>query len=628
MVRKYERIESVFKVLSDRIFIIDKNGFFTDFVPSTKVTYFINPDKIVGSSIFDIFSKEEALKHLAVFRKTIETGIDSIFEYNMTENGKTSFYEAAISKLNDSEVISIVRDITKRVEAETALKNSEKRFRDLVDLLPEALFETDINMVYTYANKKGLEFFGYDENDLAKGINCLDLIIPAERERGKNNVMKKFYGGVETSSEYTGLRKDGSTFPILLHSSPLFKDGKPSGIRGIVIDMTIQKKVDESFYQTQKLESIGFLAGGIAHDFNNLMLGLFGSVEIAKNELENSNYEAARNALLNSMTAFNRAKDLTHQLLTFAKGGIPNKKTGDIKKTVKEAVKFSLSGSNIAYKFECEENIPLCNFDQNQISQVIENIVINAKQAMSDKGSISIKVQSVSIDRNPNEFFYPGEYIKISIKDNGTGIPEEYKKKIFDPFFTTKKSGSGLGLATSWSIIKRHNGVLDLESELGKGSTFHIYLPVCNETINIEVEKNSGAFLSHGRILLMDDEYLIREVAGKMLSDAGFIVEKAVSGEEAVELYIKAIETDQRFDAVILDLTIPGGMGGKETVEKLIHIDPEVVAIASSGYSEDAIIANPGEYGFSASLPKPYLKDVFANTITEVIMTKRSRHKP
>jgi nitrogen-specific signal transduction histidine kinase/ActR/RegA family two-component response regulator len=440
--------------------------------------------------------------------------------------------------------------------------------------------------------------------------------------------MKKFCGGVETSSEYTGLRKDGTTFPILLHSSPLFKDGKPFGIRGIVIDMTIQKTIDESFYQTQKLESIGFLAGGIAHDFNNLILGLFGSVEIAKNELENLNYEAAKNALVNSMTAFSRAKDLTHQLLTFAKGGIPNKKTGDIRKTIQEAVKFCLSGSNIAYKFEIEENIPLCNFDQNQISQVIENIVINAKQAMSEKGTILITVKSVMISKNPNEFFYPGEYIKISIKDSGVGIPEEYRKKIFDPFFTTKKSGSGLGLATSWSIIKRHNGILDLESELGKGSTFHIYLPVSSETVNMEAEKNSGSFINQGRILLMDDEFLIREVAGKMLSDAGFSVEKAVSGEEAVELYIKAMKTDKKFDAVILDLTIPGGMGGKETVEKLLDIDPEVVAIASSGYSEDSIIADPGEYGFSASLPKPYLKDAFANTIMEVILAKRSGHKP
>ncbi|HPS29749.1 MAG TPA: PAS domain S-box protein [bacterium] len=623
MVKNYERIESIFKVLSDRIFIIDKNGLFTGFVQSANLTYLIQPDKIIGSSIFDIFSKDEASKHIAIFRKTIETGIDNVFEYSMTENGKTFFYEAVISKLNDSEVISIVRDITKRVCTETALRKNEKKFRDFVDLLPEALFEADINMIYTYANKKSFEFFGYNQDDFDKGINCLDLIIPSERETVKKNVMKKIYGESETHSEYTGLRKDGSTFPILIHSSLLFEDGKPSGIRGIVVDMTIQKKIDESVFQAQKLESIGFLAGGIAHDFNNLILGLFGSVEIAKNELENNNLEAAKNALTNSMTAFNRAKDLTHQLLTFAKGGIPNKKIGDIRKTLQEAVAFSLSGSNITSKFEIEENIPMCNFDPNQISQVIENIVINAKQAMSDRGTIFINVKSVSTGKNPNEFFYPGEYLKISIKDNGIGIPEEYRKKIFDPFFTTKKSGSGLGLATSWSIIKRHNGILDLESELGKGSTFHIYLPVSNEAINMEVEKKPEAIMNHGRILLMDDEFLIREVAGKMLSDAGFVVEKAVSGEEAVEFYMKAMETGQKFDAVILDLTVPGGMGGKETVEQLLNIDPEVVAIASSGYSEDSIIANPEEYGFSASLPKPYLKDVFANTIMEVILAKK-----
>jgi len=575
MVRKYERIESVFRALSDRIFIIDRDGFFTDFVPSSKVTYLINPDKIVGSSIFDIFPADEASKHLDAFRKTIETGIDSIFEYSIIENGKTSFFEAAISRLNDSEIISVVRDITKKVDAEAALKNSEKRFRDLADLLPEAIFETDMNMIYTYANKKAFEFFGYDQNDFDKGIFCLDLIIPSERELGRQNIIRKFQGDFETSSEYTGLRKDGTTFPILLHSSPLFKDGKPSGIRGIVIDMTIQKRIDESFYQTQKLESIGLLAGGIAHDFNNLILGLFGSVEIARNEIASGNCESAENALRNSMTAFNRAKDLTHQLLTFAKGGIPNKKTGDIKKTIQESAQFALSGSNIAYKFEYEDDLPLCNFDPNQISQVIENIVINAKQAMSGRGTILIKAESTTLDKNPDEFIYPGKYIKISIKDSGIGIPEEYRKKIFDPFFTTKPSGSGLGLATSWSIIKRHDGILRLESESGKGSTFSIYLPVSSETICCEDSKIKQERKNHGKILVMDDEFLIREVAGKMLADAGFTVEKAATGEEALNLYKKALLSGSKFDAVILDLTIPGGMGGKETVEKLIQIDPD-----------------------------------------------------
>ena len=625
MVRKYERIESVFRALSDRIFIIDRDGFFTDFVPSSKVTYFINPEKIVGASIFDIFPADEALRHLAVFRKTIETGIDSVFEYSLSENGKTSFFEAAISKLNDSEVISIVRDITKRVDAETALKNSEKRFRDLADLLPEAIFETDMNMIYTYANKKAFEIFGYNQNDFDKGILCLDLIIPSERELGRQNIMRKFHGDVEASSEYTGLRKDGTTFPILLHSSPLFKDGLPSGIRGIVIDMTIQKRIDESFYQTQKLESIGLLAGGIAHDFNNLILGLFGSVEIARNEIASGNCESAENALCNSMTAFNRAKDLTHQLLTFAKGGIPNKKTGDIKKTIQESAQFALSGSNIAYKFEYEDNLPLCNFDPNQISQVIENIVINAKQAMSDRGTILIKAESTAADKNLNEFIYSGKYIKISIKDSGIGIPEEYRKKIFDPFFTTKPNGSGLGLATSWSIIKRHDGVLTLESELGKGSTFSIYLPVSIETICCEDGKIKQERKNHGKILVMDDEFLIREVAGKMLTDAGFTVEKAATGEEAVDLYKKALISGLKFDAVILDLTIPGGMGGKETVDKLIQIDPAVIAIASSGYSEDAIISNPSEHGFAASVPKPYLKDMLAETVMDVISSKKIR---
>lgn len=628
MTGRYEKMESVFKALSDRIFIIDKDGIFTGFIPSSRVTYLINPDKIIGASIFDIFPPEEASKHLSVFRNTIETGIDSVFEYTINQNSKTSFFEAAISKLNDSEVISIVREITRRVETELALKINEKKFRDLTDFLPEAIFETDINMILTYANRKAFEFFGYDQADFISGINCLNLIIPEERETGKENILKKIKGGLEKTSEYTGLRKNGTRFPILLHSDILYNGSEPAGIRGVIIDMTVQKKIDESFFQAQKLESIGLLAGGIAHDFNNLILGLFGSVEIARNEIASGSYGSADKTLLNSMTAFNRARDLTHQLLTFAKGGIPNKRTGDIKETVEDSVKFALSGSNIVYGFEYEENLPLCNFDPNQISQVIENIVINAKQAMPDRGTILIKAESVTMDREPDDLTGQGRYLRISISDTGCGIPEEFRKKIFDPFFTTKPNGSGLGLSTSWSIIKRHNGILKLESEPGKGSTFSIYLPVSTETISIENEAFRPELKNDGRILVMDDELLIREVAGKMLTDAGFTVEKAASGEEAVCLYQKALADGNRFDAVILDLTIPGGMGGKETVEKLIRIDPFVTAIASSGYSEDAIISNPCEYGFAASVPKPYLKDLFADTVMRVIASKKSGDKP
>jgi len=613
-----KRIDAILEALSDKVFVIDHNGFFVDFVAKRSENLVIPREKIVGSSIFDIFPHDEAQRHLVIFREVISDGAPQMFEYSLNVDNCERFFEAEITRLSDCEVISIVRETTQRVYAQEALKESEKRFKELAELLPEVVFETDARMVLTYGNNRAFDLFGYSLDDFEKGILCLDLVIPEERLTGRENIMKKFKGEYEVSSEYTGLRKDGTTFPMLLHSNPYFKDGKPAGIRGIIVDMTEKKKIDESISRALKLESLGFLAGGIAHDFNNLITCLFGAVDVSKNDILNGKFDEAVDVLDKTMPAFVRAKELTNQLVTFAKGGEPKKIRGDIRKTVTETVNFALTASNIAVMFNFSSEDCFCEFDPAQISQVVDNIVVNAKQAMGGKGNLTVNVEKETVGENSSKLIEPGKYVKISIKDNGPGIPGEYFQKIFDPFFTTRKDGTGLGLAISWSIIKRHNGIIDLESETGKGSTFFVYIPAVEgvlEAAAVPKKKFSGV----GRILIMDDEFLIREVAGKMLKDAGFIVEKAVNGEQAVEMYKKAVSDGEPFDAIILDLTVPGGMGGHETLEKIKETDPSVVAIASSGYSEDDIISNPEKYGFAASLPKPYLRETFSDIIRKAL---------
>ena len=615
---RQKRIDAILEALSDKVFVIDHDGFFVDFVAKKSDTLAIPQEKIIGSSIFDIFPHDEAQRHLAVFREVILSGASQMFEYSLNLNNIERFYEAEITKLSDGEVISIIREITQRVMAEKALKESEKRFKELAELLPEVVFETDARMVLTYGNNKAFSLFGYSFEDFEKGIVCLDLVVPEERLIGRENIMKKFKGEYEVSSEYTGLRKDGTTFPMLLHSNPYFEEGKPAGIRGIIVDMTEKKKADESVSRALKLESLGFLAGGIAHDFNNLITCLFGSVDVSRNDILNGKYYEAVDVLDKTMPAFVRAKELTNQLLTFAKGGEPRKITGDIRKTVTEAVNSALTGSNIVLVLNSSKEVFLGEFDPAQISQVVNNIVINAKQVMEGTGRLTVNVEKETVSEGSSKLIEPGKYVKISIKDDGPGIPGEHFQKIFDPFFTTRKDGTGLGLAISWSIIKRHNGTIDLESETGKGSTFFIYIPAVEGVLEEDAVPKKK-FFGIGRILVMDDEFLIREVAGKMLKDAGFIVEKAVNGEEAVELYEKAMSEGEPFDAIILDLTVPGGMGGYETLEKIKESDPSVVAIASSGYSEDDIISNPEKYGFAASLPKPYLRETFSDIIRKAL---------
>lgn len=621
--KRIKRIDAILKVLSDKIFIIDSNGLFLDFLAKGNDDLALPREKIVGSSVFDIFPPDEAKRHLKIFKEVMNDGNPRMFEYSLNIDENHRYYEAEITKLSDTEVISIVREITLRVMAQKALKESESRFRELADMLPEGVFETDVSMVVTYVNRKGIELFGYPEDYYPQNLKCIDLIIPEEREAGAQNIIGKMKGDHKTPSEYTGVKKDGTTFPILLHSVPYFKDGKPAGIRGVVVDMSQIKKADESIARAQKLESLGFLAGGIAHDFNNLIVCLFGAVDVAGNDIRKGMYEEAQDILEKTLPAFERAKELTNQLVTFAKGGEPRKILGDIRKTVTEAVNFTLTGSDVLPMFDFSSDVGLSEYDPAQISQVIENIVINAIQASEGKLVLTVKIKNEIVKEDNKEFLKPGKYIRISIEDNGPGIPQSHFQKIFDPFFTTKQDGTGLGLAISWSIIKRHSGIIDLESQTGKGSTFIIRIPVVEgvtEILKSEKEVLSGS----GRILIMDDEFLIREVAGKMLKDAGFIVEKAVNGEEAVEMYKKAASSGEPFDAVILDLTVPGGMGGCETLEKIKEFSPNVIAIASSGYSEDDIISNPEKYGFAASLPKPYLRETFGSVIRSVL----SGHKP
>ncbi|HQO92218.1 MAG TPA: PAS domain S-box protein [bacterium] len=617
------RVDAILKVLSDKIFIIDSGGYFIDFLAKGSEDLALPREKIVGSSIFDIFPPDEAERHLKIFKEVMNDGNLRMFEYSLTMDKTERYYEAEITKLSDTEVISIIREITLRVKAEKALKESESRFRELADMLPEVVFETDVSMVVTYVNRKGIELFGYPDDYYPQNLKCIDLITPEERETGAQNIISKMKGDHNTPSEYTGVKKDGTTFPILLHSVPYFKDGKPAGIRGIVVDMSQIKKAERDLANARKLESLGLLAGGIAHDFNNLITGLFGSVDIARKEIKNGNIEETVEVLERSLPAFERAKDLTNQLVTFAKGGEPKKRKGDLVKIVTDTVRFALTGSEIVPEFHSGKQIYTAEFDPFQIGQVIENIIINAKHAMADKGNVEIWIDIVSMDDKSTELLAPGEYVRISIKDSGTGIPAEHRNNIFDPFFTTKKEGTGLGLATSWSIIKRHGGTIDFDSEKGRGTVFRIYIP--SAECELESESSSKeSFSGRGRILIMDDEFIIREVAGKMLKDAGFTVDKAVNGEEAVEMYKAAFNKGIPYDVIILDLTIPGGMGGNKALQKIKEFHKDVAAICSSGYSEDDIISNPQKYGFAASLPKPYLRETFLEVIRKVM----SGYKP
>lgn len=368
------------------------------------------------------------------------------------------------------------------------------------------------------------------------------------------------------------------------------------------VDITRRRRAEEALQTAQKLESLGILAGGIAHDFNNLLAGIFGNINIAA---EMSGNKDVSDHLLKASNAIDRARNLTGQLLTFAKGGAPVKKIGRLSPFIKETVQFALSGSKVSCRFDIPEDLSLCDFDRNQIGQVLDNLVINAIQAMSDNGTIEVVAENTNISESLNTGLNPGEHIKITVIDHGTGIPKDLLTKIFDPFFTTKCKGAGLGLATSYSIVKRHGGCIEVKSEPGKGSSFTVFLPAASgplppDTANI-VKKHQGT----GVFLVMDDQEIIRTAIGKMLENSGYSVVLKEEGATAVEYF----EKNRDIKGMIFDLTIPGGMDGLEAVSRIRKICKDVPVFVSSGYVDDPVMAEPQKYGFTASITKPFTKD-------------------
>lgn len=374
-------------------------------------------------------------------------------------------------------------------------------------------------------------------------------------------------------------------------------------------------KTNEQLLKIQHLESIGILAAGIAHDFNNILAIIIGNIHLAK--LYAKSDEKVFQPLVVAEKTLWRATNLTAQLLTFSKGWVPVKKVVYIGELIKNAADFSLRGSNIIVEYDIIPDLWVVECDEGQINQVIDNLIINAVQAMPSGGMIKVSAENITVNEKDALSLATGEYVKVSIKDEGIGIDEEHLPKIFDPFFTTKEKGSGLGLATAYSIIKKHNGYIDVTSETGKGTTFYIYLPASFKKV---AEKEEEEIIhGKGRILLMDDEEGIRYIIGQMLEHLGYEVKTAEGGNSAIELFKRAKKENQTFDAVILDLTTPGEMGGRETIQRLMEIDPEVKGIASSGYSTDPIIADFKSYGFSGAIVKPYSVTQMSRILHEVI---------
>lgn len=523
---------------------------------------------------------------------------------------------------NDREIIesslNVFIDIVKRKEVEQELRNSEKKHRQLVQSSPESIFIYCDDKI-TFANDAGIKLLGAEKPGNIIGRSLLEFFHPNDHEQ----VIQILQTTLEENQESPLLERqmkklDGSTVDIQVIFTP-FTFKKQKAIQILALDISTNKRMEKELLRARQLESLGVLAGGIAHDFNNLLMGVLGNIDLAISDLDLG--EKPYKLLKNALGASDRARDLTQKLLTFSQGGAPVKKATSLAELVTNSIDFILSGSNVKCNYLLPADLWAVNIDVVQFSQVIENLTFNALQAMPKGGLLTIQLENVD-NKSLKALPLTGKHVRLMIRDQGSGIPQEILPKIFDPYFSTKEQGSGLGLATTYSIVKKHNGLITVESELEKGTTFHVYIPATDKKpAPVKQQVTTVQQADEEKILIMDDEQLVRDVATAMLCSLKYNVESVSEGTEAIECYLKAKETGQPFHAVIMDLTIPGGMGGMETIQKLLAIDPEAKVIVASGYSNDPIVTKYKNYGFQGVLIKPFNTETLGKALSKLLDT-------
>lgn len=506
-----------------------------------------------------------------------------------------------------------IRELAERNQARAALQESAQTMINILEKTTDGFFAVDSEWKLTYVNAEAEVMVGRKRDELLGGLlwERFPELIGSVSQTNYERVMAE-----KVAIEFEASDSSGKTW-FEVHAYP-----SNGGISVFFRDISERKKTESERLTTSKLESLGTLAGGIAHDLNNILTVISGNIGLAQIEAP-----ADSGSLLGFLSkagqAAQHAAHLSSQLLTFSKGGAPLKKIVSVGELLERSAEFALYGSNLRADFDLAVDLWKAEVDAGQIEQVVNALMLNAREAMPHGGTVRVRARNVVLEENANAVLSAGRYIKVSITDRGTGIAEELRNKIFDPYFTTKPTGTGLGLAISYSVVKKHGGLLLLENSSAEGSVFAFYLRATEHAVATPEARAAGRpfHYNHQRILVMDDEAAIRELTSQLLGTLGYEVTAVPDGLEAVRLYERALRRGEHFQAVILDATVRGGMGGVATIERLRSMDPKVNAIICSGYSDEAALSEFLAYGFRGALPKPFTRSELADALQRAFET-------
>ncbi len=567
---------------------------------------------LIGKTMTELFPVEFAAKTIADDWQVVNGGVPLQTEEHLEGRTYTTI-KFPIFQGGKSLLAGYSIDITERRTMEETLRESEQKYRIIFERSPLAVISFDCQGTIVDFNEKFVHMMGSTREKLL-GFNTARQSSPKMRE----TINKALAGElVSFDDSYTSITGGKTTYLRGLFC-PVTPGHSPSEVIATLEDITELKRHEKEQQKIEKLEALGVLAGGIAHDFNNILTGIMGNISFLQVLLEDEH--KAGKPLADAEKAARRAAELAQQLLTFARGGAPNKKVVSLQRPIRDAVSLMLRGSNVRPIVKIADSLHAIQADEGQICQVLNNLIINAAQAMPGGGTLTITAENAVLPEDNSLGLVAGTYIKLRLSDEGCGISQDNLAKIFDPYFSTKATGTGLGLATAYSIILRHKGQIRVHSAIGEGTTFTIYLPSHGESSEetAPVVQDSTRIHHGGAVLVMDDEQMIREIATAMLGHLGYEVTTCSSGEEAIELYRASMQSKTPYVAVIMDLTIPGGLGGKQASEQILALEPNAHLIVSSGYSNDPIMANYKKYGFRGAIAKPYSIGEFAQVMAVV----------